>query len=38
MVLAVICYPDRYAYKIRWHDATTDYCEEYELTDAKKWD
>jgi hypothetical protein len=38
MILAVIFYPNRYTYKVRWSDATTDEFEEYELTDSKKWD
>ena len=38
MILAVISYANRYSYKVRWHDATVEEFEEYELTDSKKWD
>lgn len=37
MVIAVVTFANRYSYKVRWNDATTDEFEEYELTDSKKW-
>lgn len=37
MVIAVVCYANRYAYIVRWSDGTTAEMEDYELTDCKTW-
>lgn len=37
MVIAVVCYINRYAYMVRWSDGTTAEMEDYELTDCKTW-